>query len=242
MLQKLEEIADAAQQPFGEGKPRVFTDVVDPNGVLFNLDQARQLFEDDGYRCGFLSPGHEFFSFVRGKALVPDAEYASLDDAQALLLAGTPAIFRALHTRSNTVWNASRQLANLVGVPVHANGYWTKPGQQCFPLHSDPDSVLAIQLAGAKKWLVFPPREQSPDDPGVATGWVELGDDSYPPAEDAAFVVTLQAGEALLVPRCWGHYALTTEGVESLHVSLGMLHKEIAQKTVNQQYPVHPGL
>lgn len=240
LLRRLDEIAAALAQPFGKTAPFVLDDMLDGTCQLFTAEQARVLFEDYGYRCGFLSPRHEFFGFVRDKALVPVEEYESLPQAYALLRAGTPAIFRALHTRLVNARTACSELACAVRLPVHANGYWTMPGAICFPLHADSDTVLAIQLRGAKRWLLSPPREKTLDDPAVGTGWIELGEGSYPPAEQAAYDITLYPGQALLVPRGWGHYALA-QGGESLHVSLGMLHPEMGDK-VQQQHPVLPRL
>jgi ribosomal protein L16 Arg81 hydroxylase len=239
-MSTIKDVASSVRLPFREAVPRVFGEVFQNSSDLFGLSDALGLFEDDRYRNGEFAPGHEMLSLVRDQALVPDSEYARIEDARRIREGGATVMFRSLHRRLPKPRALCQEFADLTGIPTFATGYWTPENNQGFPLHSDSDSVAVFQIAGKKTWPLFKPKATADVNDDESLSWVYEGKDSQlaAPLASADNVFTLTPGQVLLVPRGWAHYALT-DGAESLHVSIGFLHPEIGEK-IHRQEPVWP--
>lgn len=101
-----------------------------------------------------------------------------------------------------------------VGVKTPAR----KPG---LLVHWDMGAVTAIQLAGTKKWYLWPP----------VVGLDEVCNlrdvTSAEKKAKPAMTVTVGPGDVLFVPRGWLHRAETQGGEPSLHVSVGIIHPDM---------------
>jgi hypothetical protein len=83
-----------------------------------------------------------------------------------------------------------------MGFPVQANVYLTPPNAAGFRKHRDDHEVLAVQIAGSKRWVLYP--------------------------EDAPEVeIDLQSGDLLYLPQGLAHAAAAQNEV-SIHVTLGL--------------------
>lgn len=105
------------------------------------------------------------------------------------------------------------------GVAIFAASHLTPPGERAFPVHYDYGSTLAVQVSGEKTWFVSPPVVASGD---------ELKQE---PKKEISQIIppkfaTLEAGDALFVPRGWLHAAIASGEEESLHVNFGVFHDD----------------
>jgi ribosomal protein L16 Arg81 hydroxylase len=112
----------------------------------------------------------------------------------------------------------TRALETAFCVPLQANVYLTPAGGQGFPVHFDNHDVVVLQVEGSKAWrlyeapihLVYRGEAFEPGvyDPGKTT-------DSF----------TLQAGDALYIPRGQMHEAVGGAEGPSLHITIGIITK-----------------
>lgn len=98
------------------------------------------------------------------------------------------------------------------GVQVNAYASWT--AQEGFGVHWDDHDVIVLQISGAKRWRIYGPTRPAP-----LYRDVEF-DDTPPEQPDDEF--TLEAGDALHVPRGWWHAAAASTGHPSLHLTCGL--------------------
>jgi len=89
-----------------------------------------------------------------------------------------------------------RNLTLELGFRTHANVYITPRGAAGFSKHTDDHEVLVLQIAGNKRWLLYP--------------------EGAPVVE-----IALQAGDSLYLPRGLAHSARTEES-DSIHVTVGL--------------------
>jgi ribosomal protein L16 Arg81 hydroxylase len=238
MFTDLSEVVAVARLPFGENVPRKFSGLFEVGTTGFD---PHALIEDDTFRCGRFSPNDRKVNFVRNQQLVPQDEYRSAEDAWTLWHGGASMVFYGLQRYHAGVAQICQVIADALGLPVHANAYWTPAGNQGFPLHADPDSVIVIQKIGAKRWLIFSPKAASLED-ADGLSWVHTDGRTreIAPPDQAAFLIDLRPGDVMWLPRGWGHYAIAADGGESFHVSLGILHPEINSDGIARLHPTYP--
>lgn len=141
------------------------------------------------------------------------------DRARATALAwdeGHALVINGAHTCVPALQTLAAALEQQVGGMVRSNAYRTVQGTFAYPLHWDTHSLVAVQLEGRKRWELFAPVHALPI-PGHRMGTVDA------PRVDAGaptWVVELEPGDLLYVPRGWGHRVCTT-GDESVHVTFG---------------------
>ncbi|KAH8073734.1 calcium ion binding protein [Aureococcus anophagefferens] len=104
-----------------------------------------------------------------------------------------------------------------------AHVYWSGPGVAALDNHTDPGEVLVVQLNGTKDWLVCPPAPVEEAPPWAAEAAAKLSrcatyDDLEMGARDCD-VLTLRAGDALLLPPRTVHSARAASGT-SVHVTI----------------------
>ena len=132
---------------------------------------------------------------------------AEFDDGATIVLQG-------LHHSWLPLARYCRRLEAFLGHPAQANAYFTPRGSQGLPVHHDTHDVLSLQVAGEKRWLVYPPALELP-----------LRSQRYRSAlgapGDRVLDVTLAAGDTLYLPRGWLHQALTSDA-DSLHITIGV--------------------
>ena len=183
-------------------------------GELLSLGELDEVLGTYGVR-------HPDIRLVRADGEVPRSEYVwrdgMVDPAQAarLFAAGATVIFRALHDRHEGTRLLCSSVAKQVAARTQTNIYLTPPASQGFKPHWDTHDVFVLQVQGSKRWRIY---EGGPRLP--------LKDQKFDPESHSAGELieefTLQAGEALYIPRGVMHAAATTEEV-SLHITLGVL-------------------
>ncbi len=116
------------------------------------------------------------------------------------------------------------------GTAIFAASHLTPPGERAFAVHYDYGSTLAVQVSGEKTWFVGPP---------VVSSGYELKQE---PKKEVAQIIppkfaTLEAGDALFVPRGWLHAAIASGEEESLHVNFGVIHDDTDPSRWPNLYP-----
>jgi hypothetical protein len=127
---------------------------------------------------------------------------------------GATIVLQGLHLTRPPVGVFCRSLEEALDHPAQANAYYTPRAAQGLPVHHDTHDVFVLQVAGEKRWLVYPPALELPlknqrysaefGAPGAAV-------------EDRV----LRPGDTLYLPRGWLHEALTSE-TDSLHLTIGV--------------------
>ena len=127
---------------------------------------------------------------------------------------GATIVLQALHVHHPPVARFCRDLERELGHPTQTNAYYTPPSAQGFKVHHDTHDVFCLQVAGEKRWLVYPPVLELPLKSQKYTP--ELGKPGEPILD-----VTMRAGDTLYLPRGWLHQAITSD-VASLHMTVGV--------------------
>lgn len=164
----------------------------------------------------------------KGSAAVPPEEYLREDGAVDL-----PGLFHAFdrgatlvvsrfHELHPALMRFCRGLEQVFLHGVQANIYLTPPGAQGFRAHYDVHDVLVLQVAGEKRWRIWP--GQPVPQPTWRTPWpggIE--------PDGEAETLTLRPGDSLYIPRGVMHDAAAQDGSEpSLHVTIGLLDPSFA--------------
>lgn len=164
---------------------------------------------------------HPDIKLVRSDGAVPVSEYLWRDDmvdparVARLFSEGATVIFGSLHDRHEPARRLCSAVSRQVSARTQTNIYLTPPSSQGFKPHWDTHDVFVLQVEGSKRWRIYgggpalPLKDQKFDPEVHAPGEVESE-------------FTLEAGEALYVPRGIMHAASTTDEV-SLHVTLGVM-------------------
>jgi hypothetical protein len=133
--------------------------------------------------------------------------------------AGATVVLQALQFSDRVHAELSTNLALQLDHPVQVNAYLTPPAERGLDIHFDFHDVIIVQLAGRKRWRVWPaiPRSQRPVKRGPPVRQPspeELG--------DAILDRVLEPGDCLAIPRGLPHAAETMD-VESAHLTIGIM-------------------
>jgi hypothetical protein len=110
------------------------------------------------------------------------------------------------------------ELSEEIKENTRLNLYLSYPGEQGYDLHYDTQDFFILQIAGFKKWWIFPTTVESPLFEQKTHG-IE------PPPESSLYLnCTLGPGDVLYVPRGHWHYALA-EKEPSMHLTLAVFVK-----------------
>jgi bifunctional lysine-specific demethylase and histidyl-hydroxylase NO66 len=115
-------------------------------------------------------------------------------------------IMHGLHLCWPPIQQLCARVAARLGHPVQANAYLSPPNSQGYSVHTDPHSVLVIQVEGSKVWNLFAPVDT-----------LETFGGSAP-----QHVFHLKRGSVLFIPLEWPHCAFT-ESEHSLHITFGLV-------------------
>lgn len=139
-----------------------------------------------------------------------------LDEVQACMATGGWSVrFLRPHEHSAMCAAVIRALEHCFACSCGANSYWTPPASQGFAPHYDDVDVFLLQLEGQKNWRLYPP----PTDVDVLS---RHSSEDYLPSQlpsTPSHTVTLQAGDALYMPRGWVHQGHTGSTGHSLHIT-----------------------
>jgi JmjC domain len=128
--------------------------------------------------------------------------------------AGATIVLQALHVNWHPLAVFCRLLEDALGHSVQANAYHTPRGSQGFAVHHDTHDVLVLQVAGAKRWLLYDPLLELPlKHQRYSSSLGEHGE----PTDD----LVLGPGDTLYLPRGWLHQAATSAS-DSLHLTIGI--------------------
>jgi hypothetical protein len=127
---------------------------------------------------------------------------------------GATVVLQALHVHHPPLSRFCRDLERELGHPAQTNAYYTPRSAQGFKVHHDTHDVFCLQVAGEKRWLVYPPVLELPLRSQKYTP--ELGEPGEPVLD-----VTMRAGDTLYLPRGWLHQAMTSD-TASLHLTVGV--------------------
>ncbi|MFI1183253.1 JmjC domain-containing protein [Streptomyces sp. NPDC020799] len=134
---------------------------------------------------------------------------------QDQLADGTSLVLDSIEEIHPPIAAAAEALERFVRTPVQVNAYASWTAEQGFGRHWDDHAVVVLQIAGAKRWLLYGPTRQAP-------GWRDM---EFPeePQGDPVTEIVLHEGDILYVPRGWWHEVTADQGQPSLHLSFGLL-------------------
>ncbi len=144
----------------------------------------------------------------------PFSGTAKVERVAAEFERGATIVLQALHLHHPPLAAFCRDLEHELGHPAQTNAYYTPPSAQGFKVHHDTHDVFGLQVAGEKRWLVYPPVLELPLKSQKYTP--EMGEPGEPVLD-----VTMQAGDTLYLPRGWLHMAVTSDAA-SLHLTVGV--------------------
>jgi lysine-specific demethylase/histidyl-hydroxylase NO66 len=145
---------------------------------------------------------------------VPFSGTAKAERVAAEFEGGATIVLQALHVHHPPLVRFCRELERELGHRAQTNAYYTPPSAQGFKVHHDTHDVFCLQVAGDKRWLVYPPVLELPLRSQAYTP--EMGE----PGE-TVLDVTMRAGDTLYLPRGWLHQAMTSN-TASLHMTVGI--------------------
>jgi bifunctional lysine-specific demethylase and histidyl-hydroxylase NO66 len=145
---------------------------------------------------------------------VPFAGTADVDRVVREYADGATIVLQALHLHHPPLARFSRALERVLGHPVQANAYSTPREAQGLGVHHDTHDVVCLQVAGEKRWLVYPPVFELPLPHQHYRA--EMGDPGDPIID-----LVLRPGDTLYLPRGWLHEARTSD-TDSLHLTIGI--------------------
>jgi lysine-specific demethylase/histidyl-hydroxylase NO66 len=139
-----------------------------------------------------------------------------LDEVQACMTTGGWSVrFLRPHEHSAMCAAVIRALEQCFACSCGANSYWTPKDSQGFAPHYDDVDVFLLQLEGQKHWRLYPP-------PTAVDVLSRHSSEDYLPSQlpsTPTHTATLQAGDALYMPRGWVHQGHTDSTGHSLHIT-----------------------
>jgi ribosomal protein L16 Arg81 hydroxylase len=144
--------------------------------------------------------------------------------------AGATIILEGVHRTWGPLSQFCREVEGTLSHPVQANLYLTPKAAQGFEAHYDTHDVFIVQVAGRKKWRIFPPPVRLP-----------LRSQPYAGDHDASVrplrALELSQGDLLYIPRGYTHEAITQSDDLSAHITVGVLAytwSDLFQEAVKQ--------
>jgi hypothetical protein len=130
--------------------------------------------------------------------------------------AGATIVLEGVHRTWDPLSQFCRKVEGTLSHPVQANLYLTPKAAQGFEAHYDTHDVFIVQVAGHKKWRIFPPRVRLP-----------LRSQPYSGDHDASAKplqkLELTQGDLLYIPRGYTHEAMTQSHGLSVHITVGVI-------------------
>ena len=165
-------------------------------------------------------PAEEFC--VRGQGR--DGHPAMLADArrlESLLSRGATMVLDRMESLSPRVRDLAHGLQSALGGAAVCNAYCSFEAHAGFPSHYDTTEVLALHIAGMKRWRVYEGRAAQPVEmPGYSYAY--QSPEHHERARGAVLMeVEMKPGDVLYLPRGQYHDALAAQGA-SLHLSFGI--------------------
>lgn len=165
---------------------------------------------------GKIPPAHEYCSEVHNPMKRTSKLEIDPHKVQALLRQGANLKIQRFAAVSPKAQAIVSDVQDWLGFSTSANGYFSYGLQRGLPVHWDSHDILAVQLLGRKHWKIFRPTVELP---------VRLHrEDAFAPPPPAAVCmeITLEAGDALYLPRGWWHDVTPVRGHKTLHLAVGL--------------------
>ncbi|MCW3817918.1 cupin domain-containing protein [Micromonospora sp. DR5-3] len=157
-------------------------------------------------------PEQHYWRTVR----TPRGGFQQLDVAQLLrhLRDGSTLVVDSIDMAHAPVLRVKQTLQRWLGAYVSTNLYASWGATHGFDVHWDDHDVFVLQVAGTKRWRIYPPTRPWPLLDDVQRG----PKPDQPPTAD----LMLNAGEMLYLPRGWWH-DVTADNRASLHLTFAVL-------------------
>lgn len=126
---------------------------------------------------------------------------------------GATLILDAADELYEPITHLAESLEHLFHVRIQVNIYAGWRSSHGFDIHWDDHDVFILQVAGRKKWKVYPPTRVHP----LAK---DIEENKEPPKEHL-WENTLEDGDCLYIPRGWWHVAMPLEE-PTLHLTIGI--------------------
>ncbi|MDD2816729.1 MAG: cupin domain-containing protein [Thiotrichaceae bacterium] len=107
------------------------------------------------------------------------------------------------------------QFSQIIGYSLNSNLYLSTSSSTGFKMHHDPHYVFAVQLYGAKKWILHPPKVEYPQ---LRYSFNDVNLQELKDSDSISF--TTEQGDMLLIPLGWPHKA-ATHADASVHITVG---------------------
>jgi Cupin superfamily protein len=130
--------------------------------------------------------------------------------------AGATIVLEGVHRSWEPLTEFCRMLERTLSHPIQANLYLTPKAAQGFEAHYDTHDVFVVQIAGRKKWRIYPPHVTLPLRSQPYSG---DHDPSIKPLQE----LKLSQGDLLYIPRGYTHEAMTQSNELSVHITVGVI-------------------
>jgi ribosomal protein L16 Arg81 hydroxylase len=139
----------------------------------------------------------------------------TLQKTVELMDKGASLVIPFLNSLSRSVGALCRHFEAFVYHPIQANGYYTPPGLQGFPVHYDGHDVFIVQIHGAKAWKVYDSEFPWPLDRSAPR---------IDPDKPRKLLIdsVVGPGDLLYMPRGFPHEGVAVHNATSLHLSVGL--------------------
>jgi lysine-specific demethylase/histidyl-hydroxylase NO66 len=146
----------------------------------------------------------DFAAYCRSGRHGAGVDLIDADRIMGLFGQGASIVLQGLDETWASLNSVCRTIEGELKLEVHANAYVTPPRAQAMPIHTDDHDVIALQVHGSKRWLVY-----------ATTGLDAI--ECVTPLD-----VNLRRGDILYVPKHAPHVAATSSET-SIHVALAIL-------------------
>jgi hypothetical protein len=230
-----DQIARFCQMPPREGQPTLLRGVIKNPQGFFGEAHIEQMMRNPWLveRMGLFRdtkqvppPGMDHTEVSKRLQSPYTADFV----AQELAKGDVSLLLRALQRVPGAVHDLCVALAATGWPTAIASGFETPPSRQALATHWDATSLAVLQMAGAKRWLIWRPAAgaDSFEAWSACNGGSDYTDDerAVMTPSHAHTDVVLHPGDVLLLPVGWSH-APVAIGDRSLHVSVSPLSREV---------------
>lgn len=173
-------------------------------------------------------PSREILKVIKGARIDPSKYTESYidigiqrtrirkDRLYSLLAEGASVVLNRIELVSDPMRDLCLQVGKFVGFQTTGNAYATLGRDPATDVHWDTHDVFVLQLKGRKHWTIYEPTLPLPMSHQISNHRIR----EVP--EKPSMEITLEAGDALYVPRGWWHRVEPVEGSDTIHLTVAM--------------------